>query len=73
MKYGIVLAFIGILSSLATALFFLLKNKVDEKSSAKKMAWALALRVGISIVLFISILTAWKLGYILPTGIAQGQ
>ena len=70
MKYLVILAFFGILASLATALFFMLKNKADEKTRAQKMAWALALRVGISIVLFASILMAWKLGYIQPTGLA---
>ncbi|MEI7537975.1 MAG: twin transmembrane helix small protein [Comamonadaceae bacterium] len=73
MKYLIVLAFIGILGSLATALFFMLRNKAEEKSRSRKMASALALRVGISIVLFASILLAWKLGYIQPTGIAAGR
>jgi hypothetical protein len=33
------------------------------------MAKALALRVGFSILLFLCILLAWKLGYIHPTGI----
>ena len=73
MKYWVILAFIGILGSLATALFFMMKNKSDEKSRAQKMAFALAVRVGVSIVLFASILLAWKLGFINPTGIAPGQ
>jgi len=33
------------------------------------MAKALALRVGLSIVLFLCILAAWQLGYIQPTGL----
>jgi hypothetical protein len=37
------------------------------------MARALALRVGFSIVLFICLLVAWKLGYIQPTGIPAGK
>jgi cytochrome bd-type quinol oxidase subunit 2 len=73
MKYLILLAFISILGSLATALFLMQKNRVDEKSRARKMARALALRVGLSIVLFVGILLAWKLGYIQPTGIGPGQ
>ena len=73
MKYLILLAFVGILGSLATALFFMLKNRADRKSSAQRTAWALTLRVGISIVLFASILLAWKFGYLQPTGIAAGQ
>ena len=73
MKYWVILAFIGILGSLAAALFFMMKNKAGEKSRAQKMAFALAVRVGVSIVLFASILLAWKLGFINPTGIAPGQ
>jgi hypothetical protein len=37
------------------------------------MALALAMRVGISVLLFCSILLAWKLGYIHPTGIPAGK
>jgi hypothetical protein len=36
------------------------------------MVKALAFRVGFSIVLFICILIAWKLGYIQPSGIPAG-
>jgi hypothetical protein len=36
------------------------------------MVKALAFRVGLSIVLFICILIAWKLGYIQPSGIPPG-
>jgi hypothetical protein len=37
------------------------------------MARALAFRVGFSILLFVCILVAWKLGYIQPTGIPAGK
>jgi hypothetical protein len=37
------------------------------------MAWALALRVGVSIFLFLSILLAWQLGFIQPTGLPVGR
>jgi hypothetical protein len=37
------------------------------------MARALAFRVGFSVLLFVCILLAWKLGYIQPTGIRAGQ
>jgi hypothetical protein len=33
------------------------------------MAKALAFRIGISVVLFISILVSWKMGWIQPSGI----
>ena len=73
MKYFVILAFIGILGSLGVALFFMMKNNTSGKSREQKMAWALALRVAISILLFVSILLGWKLGYLHPTGISAGQ
>lgn len=73
MKYLVLLAFAAILASLGAALFFMMKNPADNKSARQKMASALALRVGLSILLFVCILLAWKLGYIRPTGIAPGQ
>ena len=41
----------------------------DGKPKTSNMARALAFRVGFSILLFVCILVAWKLGYIQPTGI----
>lgn len=69
------LAFVGIVGSLASALFFMMKKdrpgQPDDPKRASHMVWALALRVGISVVLFICILLAWKLGYIQPSGLPQ--
>lgn len=73
MKYLVLFAFIAIVTSLATALFFMMKKSTDGKSRGQKMALALAMRVGISVLLFACILVAWKLGYIHPTGIPQGR
>ena len=77
MTYIAIAGFIAILSSLGAALFFMLrggeKNKQKSKAKANNMARALAFRVGFSILLFICILVAWKLGYIHPTGITAGQ
>ncbi len=72
MKYFVILAWIAIIGSLGGALLFMLKRDASAPSRDQKMLWALALRVGISIVLFISLLAAWKLGYIHPTGIGAG-
>jgi uncharacterized membrane protein YdcZ (DUF606 family) len=77
MTYLVILGFLAILGSLAAAMFFMLKGggneQLDGKTKAKRMARALAFRVGFSILLFICVLVAWKLGYIHPTGIAAGQ
>lgn len=72
MKYFVILAFIAILGSLGGALFFMMrggKDASDDKQKSTNMFRALALRVGISIFLFVCVLIAWKLGYVQPTGI----
>ncbi|MFN7856140.1 MAG: twin transmembrane helix small protein [Acidovorax sp.] len=69
MKYLVLVAFIAILASLASALFFMMRNGRNDKSRGNHMAKALALRVGLSILLFVCILIAWQLGYIQPTGL----
>ncbi|PIF29273.1 Protein of unknown function (DUF2909) [Acidovorax sp. 56] len=69
MKYLVVLAFIGIVASLGSALFFMMRNGQSDAAKGKRMARALAVRVGLSIVLFVCILVAWQLGYIQPTGL----
>ena len=73
MTYLVALAFLAILASLGSALFFMLKDGADGKRKTSNMARALAFRVGFSIVLFVCILIAWKMGYIQPTGIPVGK
>ena len=53
--------------------FFMMKDGTDGKRKTSNMARALALRVGFSILLFVCILIAWKMGYIQPTGIPAGK
>lgn len=66
------LALLAIVASLGAAAFFMLRGPQEGKAK-NNMARALALRVGISVLLFVCILLAWKLGYIQPTGIAPGR
>ncbi|MES2512182.1 MAG: twin transmembrane helix small protein [Pseudomonadota bacterium] len=73
MKYLVALAFIAILGSLASALFFMMKDGRDGKAKTNNMARALTVRIGLSVLLFVCILIAWKLGYIQPTGIPAGK
>lgn len=73
MTYLVALAFIAILGSLGSALFFMMKDGTEGKRKTSNMARALALRVGFSILLFVCILIAWKMGYIQPTGIPSGS
>jgi len=72
MTYLISLAFFAILASLALALWFMLRGGSGGSLQSRRMAKALALRVGVSILLFAGILLAWKFGLIHPTGIAPG-
>ena len=65
MKIVVAIAFILILGSLGSALFFLMR----DKGKSNRTVHALALRVGLSITLFLLILLAHHLGYIQPTGI----
>ena len=72
MKYLVLFAFIAIIASLATALFFMMKGGAKDGAKSNHMAKALAFRVGFSILLFLCILLAWKLGYIQPKGLPVG-
>ena len=73
MTYLVVIAFVAIFASLGTALYFMMRGGRNKPGASKNMAWALAARVGVSVLLFVCILIAWKLGYIHPTGIPQGK
>jgi hypothetical protein len=73
MKYLVALAFLAIIGSLGSALFFMMRDGRDGRPKTSNMARALAVRVGLSIVLFVCVLLAWKLGYIQPTGIPPGK
>ncbi|WP_225783707.1 twin transmembrane helix small protein [Xenophilus sp. Marseille-Q4582] len=74
MKYLVALAFVGILGSLAWALFHMLRGN-SQKGAGKGggMARALTVRIGLSVLLFLCILIAWKLGYIQPGGLPVGK
>ena len=76
MSYLVVFAFVAIVGSLAAALFFMLRGGQSSEvtpDKSKRMVRALAMRVGLSIVLFVCILIAWKFGLIQPTGIPPGR
>ena len=73
MVYLVIIAFVAILGSLAAALYFMLQDGRDGKAKTNHMARALAFRVGFSVLLFVCVLIAWKLGYIQPTGIPVGK
>jgi Mn2+/Fe2+ NRAMP family transporter len=70
MKALIVITLVAVLAALALAGLMMLR-KGDDKDDARNpaMARALAMRVGLSIALFLFILLAWQMGWIRPTGV----
>jgi len=74
MKVFIVLALVAIIVALASAGLFMLRPRKPapgdtEPGRDKRMARALALRVGLSVALFLLILLAYSLGWIQPSGL----
>jgi hypothetical protein len=65
MSYIVALAFAFIIGALAFALYFVMK----DRGTTNRAVNALALRVGLSIALFIAILVSYHFGWIQPTGI----
>ncbi len=62
MRIVIVVALIGILFSLGSALFYLMR----DKGTTNRTVNALTIRVGISIALFLFILFSYWMGWIAP-------
>src|SRR5690606_1746434 len=65
LKWIIVVAFILIIGSLASAMFFLIRDRGRTRNTAR----ALGFRVGFSIALFLLILFANRMGWIESTGV----
>jgi hypothetical protein len=68
MAFVIVAFLVLVLAALGSAGFFMLRRK-DGDDEGKRMARALAVRVALSVGLFLLILLAWSLGWIHPKGI----
>ena len=64
-KVLIVLMLAGIVASLGSALFHLSRGRGDSR----RMFQSLALRVGLSVALFILLMVAWATGLITPHGL----
>lgn len=65
MKIFIAIAFILIIGSLGFALFYVMR----DKGRSNRAVHALAMRVGLSISLFLILLGAYEMGWIAPTGL----
>ncbi|HLV27561.1 MAG TPA: twin transmembrane helix small protein [Burkholderiaceae bacterium] len=65
MRILVLLVFLGIVASLVSAGVYLMK----DEGKTSRMAYALTLRIGLSILLFLFLLVAWRLGWIQASGI----
>jgi hypothetical protein len=73
MKTIVVLMLVAVLVALASAGVFMLRKGRDGDRRSSDMARALAVRVGLSVALFLMLLLAWRLGWIKPTGLPLGR
>ena len=67
MRIVVVLAFLVILGSLGSALFYLMK----DKGTTNRTVNALTVRIGLSVAVFVMLLFAHWLGWIQSTGFQQ--
>lgn len=71
-KLIIVLALMGIIYALGSAVYFMMRSKKGSTSMAKALTW----RIGLSLLLFAFILFAYTMGWITPhaaVGIVQAS
>ena len=66
-------AFAAILAALVIAGVFMIRGGRDGQSKSGNMMRALAVRIALSVVLFVGIIVAWRLGWIPPTGVPLGR
>ncbi len=72
MKTVMVLMLVSVLVALGSAgVFMLRKGRPGDHRS--RMARALAVRVGLSVALFLFILLSWHMGWVKPTGLPTGH
>ena len=65
MKIIVLLFIVFILASLGSALYYLLK----DQGKSDRVVKALTVRIGLSLVLFLALMTAYYVGWIPETGL----
>jgi len=73
MKTVMVLMLMAVLAALASAGVFMLRRGSEGAGRNKQMARALALRVGLSVALFLFILLSWYMDWVRPGGLPTGR
>ncbi|MGA8007884.1 MAG: twin transmembrane helix small protein [Thiomonas sp.] len=67
MKILIPIAFLLIIASLFSGLFFVMK----DKGKSNRAVYALTFRVGFSVLLFLILIISYKMGWIHPHNVGQ--
>jgi Na+-driven multidrug efflux pump len=65
MRYAVIAMLVLIIASLGSALYYMMRGRDDPK----KMARALAVRVGLSVALFVMLMAGWFFGLWRPGGL----
>ncbi len=78
MKTVIVLMLVAVLVALASAGVFMLRKgdggaADGEAGRDRRMARALAFRVGLSVALFLLVMLGWAMGWVRPGGLPIGR
>jgi hypothetical protein len=73
MKLMIVVLLLAVLVALASAGVFMLRKPRSSDPRGTAMARALAVRVGLSVALFLIVLFSYWMGWIQPTGVPLGR
>ncbi|MBM4195811.1 MAG: twin transmembrane helix small protein [Gammaproteobacteria bacterium] len=68
MKLFVILVLLGIVYSMGSALYFLMKDKED----GQRVLRALTIRVALSVFLFLLLVIAYVAGLVQPTGLPAG-
>jgi hypothetical protein len=75
MKILITAAFVLIIASLAGALIAMMRadSESGDSKRSRRMATALTIRIGVSVILFALVIISYFMGWIEPTGIPATQ
>jgi len=74
MKTVMVIMIVAVLGALASAGIFMMRKGDDPTQPRNRnMARALALRVALSVALFLFVLLSWRMGWVRPSGIPIGS
>jgi hypothetical protein len=67
------LMFAAILAALVAAGVFMVRGGRAGQSRGGNMMRALTIRIALSVLLFVCLIAAWRLGWIHPTGLPLGR